>query len=81
MGPILGALFGAFVYDAFLYAGDDNTLDQSFVVFLSISLPMNLASSLEVVASSVSFTDARLNASLRVTTLRSFLAVNNAQFT
>jgi len=29
MGPILGALFGAFVYDAFLYTGEENILKQS----------------------------------------------------
>jgi len=29
MGPILGALFGAFVYDAFLYTGEENILKRS----------------------------------------------------
>ena len=34
MGPILGgALFGAFVYDAFLYTGEENILTRSFVIF------------------------------------------------
>jgi len=28
MGPILGALFGAFVYDAFLYTGEENILER-----------------------------------------------------
>ncbi|KAJ3513492.1 hypothetical protein NLJ89_g2913 [Agrocybe chaxingu] len=28
MGPILGALFGAFVYDAFLYTGDDSVINK-----------------------------------------------------
>ena len=42
MGPILGALFGAFVYDAFLYTGEENILTRSFVIFLSIVLLINL---------------------------------------
>lgn len=29
MAPILGALFGAFVYDAFLYTGEENILNRS----------------------------------------------------
>jgi len=29
MGPILGALFGAFVYDAFLYTGEENIVTKS----------------------------------------------------
>ncbi|KAF8799028.1 aquaporin [Phlegmacium glaucopus] len=33
MGPILGALFGAFVYDAFLYTGEDSILNRPFVIF------------------------------------------------
>ena len=36
MGPILGTLFGAFVYDAFLYTGEDNSVTRSVVIFLSI---------------------------------------------
>lgn len=42
MGPILGALFGAFVYDAVLYAGEENIFTQSFVIFLSIALLLYL---------------------------------------
>jgi hypothetical protein len=32
MGPILGTLFGAFVYDAILYTGEENILTRSFVI-------------------------------------------------
>jgi hypothetical protein len=35
MGPVLGTLFGAFVYDAFLYTGEENILNRLFVIFLS----------------------------------------------
>ena len=42
MGPILGALFGAFVYDAVLCAGEENIFTQSFVIFLSIALLLYL---------------------------------------
>ena len=33
MGPILGTLFGAFVYDAVLYTGEENIVTRSFVIF------------------------------------------------
>lgn len=35
MGPILGTLFGAFVYDAVLYTGEENIVTGSFVIFYS----------------------------------------------
>ena len=34
MGPILGTLFGAFVYDAFLYTGEENIVTRSYVCFI-----------------------------------------------
>ena len=30
MGPILGGLFGAFLYDALLYTGEDNIFAKRF---------------------------------------------------
>ena len=33
MGPILGTLFGAFVYDAVLYTEEENILTRPFVIF------------------------------------------------
>ena len=59
MSPILGALFGAFVYDAFLYTGEENIVARSFVIFF-ISL-------VQLVYLPV-FTDVRLIADLRLTT-------------
>lgn len=38
MGPILGTQFGAFVYDAVLYTGEENIVTRSFVIFLFIVL-------------------------------------------
>ena len=51
MGPVLGAMFGAFVYDAFLYTGEENILNRLFVIFLSIVPLMNLYLALAVGAS------------------------------
>jgi len=34
MGPILGSMFGAFVYDAFLYTGEENVVTRSCDHFL-----------------------------------------------
>jgi len=31
MGPIVGALFGAFIYDAFLFTGDESILNRPYV--------------------------------------------------
>jgi hypothetical protein len=42
MGPILGALFGAFVYDAVLYTGEENIVTRSFVIFYSLFYLLNL---------------------------------------